>query len=86
MPDPTTADPIVAIAWCSGTIEGEMWVEALRRRGIPAILKSPSLGALPAVTSGAKLYVLESQAETALEYLAGLGLADADRLWPEQGR
>ncbi len=72
------SEPIVAIASCRGVMEGEMWVEALRRDGIPAMLRSRALGALP--SDQVYICVLENDAADALSLLDQLGLPPEDRL------
>ena len=73
-------NPIVKIASSPSRLEGEMWAEALRRRGIPCVLKSHAYGAIPSGLEGALLFVLESQADEALEVLEIVGLRPEDRL------
>ncbi len=78
MPGVAPSEPIVPIASCNGTLEGEMYVEALRRDGIPAFLRSRAGGALP--TDITYLYVLENDVSDALALLETMGLRKEDRL------
>jgi hypothetical protein len=71
-------EAIVPIASCAGSLEGEMWLEALRREGIPAMLRSRALGALP--SDHVYICVLENDVADALALLEQLGLRPEDRL------
>ncbi len=57
-----------------------MWAEALRRDGIPAVIRSRATGALPSDAGGHYIMVLESDADQALAVLEEIGLEPGDRL------